>query len=251
MSCSSCNDESDGCNPCNQVQNNESLASALNNLTVALLGKFVKTTTNGHSVWTAVCDPNEAGLDCYPRTADEGFVCYILRVLEEIGIFAGGAYDSGTAYCAHTMVSYSDSLYISNQAVAAGILPTNATYWDLLITAPTGPAGPQGTPGASGAGSAVNFAIQTATSDVTLTDTSAEVFCEPAAPMAVNLPAVSLSLTGKWFKIWTDGSFNVTITANGLDRIDYNGTLVSTLVLSVAGSSVELVNNGVSKWRVQ
>jgi hypothetical protein len=252
MSCSSCgnNECSGSCNPCKQTFNNESLASSLQNLILQLFGTFTETTVNGRSVWSALCSAETAGIPCFPKSEDEGFVCYFIRILGEIGLFAGGDYNGSLSYCKNTIVASGSSLYVALQTVPVGIAPGNTSYWQLLLTAPAGAAGPQGPSGTSGGGSAVNYATRTTAVTVTLGDTDAILFCEPSGAMAVNLPLISGALAGKWFEIWTNGASNVTITPNGTDKINFNNTLVSTLVLGAAGSSIKLVSNNAGEWRI-
>ncbi len=252
MSCSSCNSSScsGGCNPCSQTFSNESLASSLENLIEQLFGTLTKTTVNGRSVWTSVCSPVTDGIACFPKGSTEGFVCYFLRILTEIGLFSGGVYNAGSSYCTNTLVASGSSLYVSIQAVPPGIAPGNASYWELLFTSPAGATGPQGPAGSAGSGSAVNYAILTTAVTVALGDTDAIVFCEPAGAMAINLPSIAGTLSGKWFEIWTNGAANVTVTADGADRINFNNTLTATLVLSTPGSSIKLVSNDAGEWRI-
>ncbi len=147
------------------------------------------------------------------------------------------------------MVASGQSLYVSIQAVTAGIAISDAAYWLLLITAPTGTAGaagPQGPAGASGGGSATNYSTLTTTTTVTLGNTDAVVYCEPAGIMTVNLPLISAVDPGKWYKIWTNGAFAVTVDPNGAQTI--NGA--ATFVMSTANESIEIVSNNGTDWRI-
>lgn len=243
MSCS----EDQNCNPCApQLTTTESLSSEIQNLSIKLFGEFTKTIVDGRAVWGTLCSPDTDGVSCLSKSPDEGFICYLLRLMSTVGTFPGGVHDSGLAYCKNTLVASGDSLYLSIIDVPVGIAIGNTTYWELLLTAPAGPAGAQGAPGASGAGSAVNFAVQITTVTVALTNTSAVVICNPAGAMAVTIPLQSSLLAGKWFKIWTNGAANVTITPTGPDTIQG----AATYVLSVANSAVEIVSDGTGDWKI-
>lgn len=249
MSCTTCGSSSNSCecSPCSQVLTSEGLASQISNLTESLFGEFTKTIVNGRAVWSAQCSPNTTGLACYPKGADEGFICYLLRLMAEIGLFNGGVHNAALAYCKNTLVGSGASFYVSIQAVPAGIAISNAAYWLLILTAPAGATGPQGPPGASGSGSATNYAVQTATVDVTLTNSGAVVLCKPAAGVIViNLPAIASVDAGKWYKIWTEGAFAATVTPNGAETID-NGS--PSVVLTVPKDSIEIVADG-TDWKV-
>lgn len=247
MSCTTCGTTgSCGCNPCNQALNEESLASQINNLTESLLGTFTKTISNGRATWSAECSPNTNGVACFPKSESEGFICYILRVLEQLGIWSATIHDSALTYCKNSMVASGVSLYISKQAVPAGIAISNTTYWLLLITAPDGPQGP---PGASGGGSATNYATQTATVDTVLTNTSAVVFCKPAAgAINITIPAIGTVDPGKWFKIHTNGAFNVTLVRSGGNTL--NGA-AANITLATVNEAVELIaDDAGTDWKI-
>ena len=51
--------------------------------------------------------------------------------LGKVGMRMRGTWDSSTAYEVLDAVSYTTGLYIAKQAVPAGTLPTNTTYWQL------------------------------------------------------------------------------------------------------------------------
>ena len=248
MACTTCGSTTSdcGCSPCSQVASQEGLSSKITNLITSLFGTFTQTITNGRGVWTAQCSPNTDGLPCFPKSASEGFICYILRILTEIGTFSAVVHNAASSYCKNTMVASGASLYIATQAVPAGTAITNAAYWRLLITAPAGATGPQGPPGASGGGSAISYAKQTATVTTTLDNAGAVVFCKPAAgAIDINLPAIASVSSGKWYKIWTNGAFNVTVKPNGAETV--NGA--ASLVLSVANESITIIED-VNDWKV-
>lgn len=52
-----------------------------------------------------------------------------------VGLVVKGAWDSSVAYAAMDVVTYNNSTYIAKQAVPAGTLPTNTTYWELSLDA--------------------------------------------------------------------------------------------------------------------
>lgn len=59
---------------------NEPLSSALFNLQTAVLGTVTKSCVNNQVVWVLPCDL-DAGVAGYPRLANEGVVCYLLRIV--------------------------------------------------------------------------------------------------------------------------------------------------------------------------
>lgn len=54
-----------------------------------------------------------------------------------VGLVIKGAWDSSVAYTSMDVVTYNNSTYIAKQAVPAGTLPTNTTYWELSLDAST------------------------------------------------------------------------------------------------------------------
>lgn len=52
-----------------------------------------------------------------------------------VGLVIKGAWDSSVAYESMNVVTYNNSTYIAKQAVPAGTLPTNTTYWELTLDA--------------------------------------------------------------------------------------------------------------------
>ena len=52
-----------------------------------------------------------------------------------VGLIVKGAWDSSVAYAYMDVVTYNNSTYIAKQAVPAGTLPTNTTYWELALDA--------------------------------------------------------------------------------------------------------------------
>lgn len=247
MSNNCCTNES-GCNPCNTaLTTKESVASWLDNLTYQLFGAVQKTIVNGRAVWSNVCSPNEQ-LDNLPRNTDEGFICYLIRIFETLGVYFGGIWNIATAYPTNAIVVDGYSFYVSLTSVPAGIAISNPIYWQLLLTAPAGPQGIQGPPGASGGGSAISYAVRTVTGDVTASNTDAVILCEPAAPMNVNLSPIASYDAGKWFTIETNANGGNTVTVNASLGQTINGS--STIALTAAGESVTFVSNNVSDWRI-
>lgn len=51
----------------------------------------------------------------------------------KVGIVTKGAWSNSATYEVLDAVSYSGGLYIAKQAVPAGTLPTNATYWQTAL----------------------------------------------------------------------------------------------------------------------
>lgn len=60
--------------------NNEPLSSALNNFITAFFGTLTKTVVNNQVVWILPCDL-DSGIAGYPRMANEGVACYLLRIV--------------------------------------------------------------------------------------------------------------------------------------------------------------------------
>lgn len=71
------------CNPCTCSStcdpSDEPLSSALNNFIIAFFGTVTKTCVNNQFNWSLPCDL-DAGVAGYPRLANEGIACYLLRV---------------------------------------------------------------------------------------------------------------------------------------------------------------------------
>lgn len=63
----------DACDP-----SNEPLSSALNNFILAFFGSVTKTCVNGQVVWALPCEL-DSGVAGFPRNANEGIACYLLR----------------------------------------------------------------------------------------------------------------------------------------------------------------------------
>jgi hypothetical protein len=167
--------------------------------------------------------------------------------MDSFGVYNGGVHDTTLAYCKNTFVTSTDQLkaYMSKIAVPVGIAITNTTYWTQVLQTITGPQGQQGVPGESGAGSAINYATRSETGDTALSDTDAVLFCTPAAPMEVTIPAIATLLTGKWFIIHNSNGTAVTINPNGAETIGG----AATLVLNVAQESVKIVADATnSNW---
>lgn len=53
--------------------------------------------------------------------------------LGKVGMRMRGTWDSSTAYEVLDAVSYNNGLYVAKQAVPAGTLPTNTTYWQVAV----------------------------------------------------------------------------------------------------------------------
>lgn len=123
---------------------NESVVSELKNFELAFFGAIQKTCVNGQVVWTLPCNLAQ-GMACYPREANEGVACYILRLFELFGLVASGAWDVNVQYCERAFVTYGGQGYVAlviNQAQQPDLFPA---VWQLYIErGATGPAGPPG-----------------------------------------------------------------------------------------------------------
>lgn len=86
MSCSKCNTQSCGGNPCCVCPTNsadcETLPSALQNFIDAFFGSLIKTEVGGVVTWTLPCSL-DIGLPANPRLDNEGLACYFLRLFNE------------------------------------------------------------------------------------------------------------------------------------------------------------------------
>lgn len=164
------------------------------NLVDALFGAITKTVDgSGRAIWTTPCSPNDevAG---FPRGADEGFICYLLRI---IPFFQG----------------------------------------------PPGPTGPQGPAGPAGS-SAATLATSIKVADYTLSNTDGAIIANPAAPIILSLPSIAGVDPGKFYYIWTNGAFNVTVAANGADVIKspLNIPGAANYILSNPGEAITLLS---------
>lgn len=82
MSCSCCNSNPCSCSPtCDPA--NEALTSQLNNFITAFFGTISKTCVNNAVTWSLPCDLN-AGIAGFPRNAEEGIACYLIRYVQSV-----------------------------------------------------------------------------------------------------------------------------------------------------------------------
>lgn len=231
------------CTPCAPATvTQESVASQLQNLAESLFGPFTKTIENGRAVWSAQCDADGESALCLTRGEDEGFICFLLRVINDFGLIFGGTWSSSSTYCKNTYVSYGGGAYVSLQNVPANQQPDiSPAYWQLAISGIVGPAGPAGP-----AGSSANptYAVAIKTGNYTTTDTDAVIICQPAGVMQITLPLGSSLTAGKYYFIQTNGAATVTVASTGPNTI--NGGASETL--TVAGESIEIVFDNVSNW---
>lgn len=130
------------CNPCNP--NKEPLSSELRNFIAAFFGTITKTCVNNQIVWTLPCELDD-GITGFPRVANEGVACYILRVLQE-GVFPGPT--GGTGATGATGPTGGTGATGPGVGATGPTGPTGATG-DNGATGPTGPTGATGT-GATG-----------------------------------------------------------------------------------------------------
>ena len=226
--------------PCCTGQTDEALASILNNFIKMVLGVITKTCVNGQIVWNAPCDPNIAEIPCFPKLPDEGYVCYLLRLMDELALFPAGMWDSQTPYCKNQFVYYNNALYEAIQAVPAGTVPTDVLYWELMLQALPGPPGPQGPPGPPGSGSTPTKANRTISVSDSATNTDELIFCQPGSGVALvlTLPLISSLDPGKYFEVYADnlgvGGNSITVVPTAPDTIEGN----ASYVFSITGESV-------------
>lgn len=229
------------CVPASVAQ--ESTASMIDNLVQQLFGTIQKSTVNGRTVWQAPCSAEQAGLPGMPIGANEGLLCYVIRIMNAIGVFVGGVWSSAPTYPPQTLIAYGFSLYVALKANQNVVPGTDPTAWLLLLTAPTGPKGIQGDPGQPGAGGTPNYGTRSVTTGVTLTDTDDVVICNFASQADVTVPAGSGLLSGKRFLIkQVLGSAAVLIQMTGSDTLEG----AATYLLNTPSESITFVQDGTS-----
>ena len=133
-------------------------------------------------------------------------------------------------------------------------LPASATY----IPGQVGPQGPAGTNGTNGTNGSAAFNLRTIStgSTDTATDTLPVITLSWASTTAAakteNLPACVAANKNQTFNVadtaGTFGTYNMTVTPNGTDKIINAGSSVSSLVLSVSGESISFQCNGAAAW---
>lgn len=232
----SCPDTTPNCNPCAPGQSTkESLASSLDNLIKALFGPVTYTLVNGRAVWQPLCAPNTLGVSCFPKDPDTGFICYFLDLMAEFGTRWQGDWSSGVSYCQNSLARFNGIVYIalsSNVGHQPSLYPL---IWAVFVQdGPSGPSGPQGAPGVSGGGSAINYSTLVTSSDYTLTNTDAVIWCTNSSPITITIPLMSSLSTGKWFRIERRGTGNVTIVRSSSNTI--NGATSFLLDTQYAGA---------------
>jgi hypothetical protein len=88
---------------------------------------------NGQIVWILPCDL-DAGLPCFPKGADEGVACYLMRIVDRLAVFPAGEWTPLASYCKNSMVSRYGSLYIA-LSDNSGVTPeTNPAVWELAVS---------------------------------------------------------------------------------------------------------------------
>lgn len=240
---SNCN--TSACTPCAPATvTQESVASQLENLVETLFGTITKTIVNGRAVWTMPCSPDSDTALCLTRGAEEGLLCFLLRVINDFGLIFGGAWSNSATYCKNTYVSYSGGAYVSLQAVPVNQQPDiTPAYWQLALSGIVGPAGPAGP-----AGSAANpsHSVRIETASYAPTNTDDVIICQPAALMTITLALQAGLTAGKSYYIQTNGAFNVIVASTGPNTI--NGGASETLTL--AGEAIEIVSDNAGNWTI-
>lgn len=239
-------------NPCSPPNNNfeEGIASSISNLELNLFGILTKTIVNGRATWTAPCG-TAGSIPNHPQNTNEGFICYILRLIALLGFYWKGTWNSGTQYGVGDVVLYgasNNTLYVCIAAPPIGDAPTDVTYWNLFLSAPNGvqgPAGPQGIPGSPGSSGNPTYSFTTATTTYTATNTDAVIFAEPASgAFNITLPLMSGLSAGKYYIIRTNGTAAVTILPTGTDTI--NG--VGSYTINLLNEAIQLVSKNTGNW---
>lgn len=87
------------------------------------------------------------------------------------GLVPKGAYSAGTDYAVGDSVDYNGSSYVMHTDAAAGTVPTNTTYWQVLANkGDTGATGATGATGDTGAGVAAGGTANQALTKINSTD---------------------------------------------------------------------------------
>lgn len=256
--CQPCDQTSPGnsnpsdCNPCCQVISQESVSSQIANLIAALFGPITATIDpqTGRTVWNQPCSPYDTGLTCIPRLANEGLVCYLLRLISIMGLIPSGAWSNLVTYCSAMMVGYNGSLYYALKTNINVIPGTDSTIWAYILTAPQGVPGNPGAPGPSGAGSAINFAVRTITVGDTAQNTDAIIFCNNPAPINLNFSAIAGYLAGKWFEIIAQGADVVNLVANGAEVIGLPNVAATGTFTIIPGETAQIRSKSITKWYI-
>jgi hypothetical protein len=110
----------------------ESVPSQIDNLTLALFGQVTKSVEEGKIIWSIPCDPfSSATIQGVPRILGEGLLCYLLRVIGQLGA-VWGIWNADTSYPAKATVTDETSLFQAIQYVPCGTLLSNTSYWTQL-----------------------------------------------------------------------------------------------------------------------
>lgn len=247
MSCG-CNGNQYNTPDCSNPAAQESVASWLKNLTYSMLGIFTKTLdSNGNAVWSAQCNPNVNGIFGFPRLQDEGFICYIMRLIQASSFYAG-PYDPTQSYIIGKGVAYNNGLYVAIQLVPVGVNPNNTSYWELAPLSgnigPTGPVGPVGPPGSS---LPPRFAFTSVIANYTVLDNDSVILCSGSSAFSVALSAQASYSSGKNVYIQSAATADITIVPNGAQTI--NGQ-TSFVLQASTNSSVFLMSDNAGNWRI-
>ena len=110
----------------------ESVPSLIGNLVYALYGTIEKSVSSGRVIWNIPCDPNNTTeIFDQPRLADEGLMCYFIRLAND-GTFMGATGPVGATG-------------------ASGFIGSNGSTGATGLTGATGPSGgPTGATGPTG-----------------------------------------------------------------------------------------------------
>lgn len=135
-------------------------------------------------------------------------------LIGRVGMVVKGAWDSSVAYDTMDVVTYSNSTYIAKQALPAGTLPTNTTYWQLALDAS------QLQPKVPGMGLSENNYTDAAKGIVDSTPTNLGTKADKVVPVVAGNIA-TLNASGNL----EDGgvALNINLPADG-QQMRYNGT---------------------------
>lgn len=123
----------------------ESVPSLIGNLVYALYGTIEKSVSSGRVIWNIPCDPNNTTeIFDQPRLADEGLMCYFIRLAND-GTFMGATGPVGAT-------GFTGSTGIGSTGATGPQGPSGPAGGATGATGPTGATGVAGPTGATGLG---------------------------------------------------------------------------------------------------
>ena len=134
----SCNNDNAYGNVCRQdipypQVSSESVPSLIDNLVYALYGTITKSVVANRVVWNIPCDPNNsAEVPTIPRIADEGLLCYLMRVFQatvgQFSPFTTWAFTGNGSTTTYSLPPSTNTLASSYLVYINGIVQPPAAY---------------------------------------------------------------------------------------------------------------------------